>query len=858
MIKTITKNESQNTNMNQIRVAKRDGRTEPLNLNKIMSRIEKQTYNLDRTWIVAFEVAQTVIAGVFDGVTTRQLDQLAAETAAALTAKHPDYAYLAARLAITALHKDTDKSFSKTIEKMYNYIDEENGEAAPLVSQETYEVVMKHKDVLDGAIVHSRDFMFDYFGFKTLEKSYLLRMHNIPAERPQFMWMRVAVGIHGDNINAILDTYHDMSQGDMTHATPTLFNAGTPRPQMSSCFLIANKGDSMEGITDTWKEVAMISKYAGGVGLHIHDIRASGSYIKGTNGNSNGLVPMLKVYNDIARYVDQGGGKRKGSFAVYLEPWHSDIMDFLELKKNTGKDESRARDLFYAIWMPDLFMETVDADGDWYLMDPKQSPGLADCYGDEFVALYKKYVKEGKFRKKMKAREIWSKILELQIETGTPYILYKDVINQRSNQKNIGVIKSSNLCAEILEVSTPEETAVCNLASIALPRFIKGRTNLKYDFERLWQVAYRTTVNLNKVIDRNFYPTESAKRSNLRHRPIGLGTQGLADVFIKMKLPFASDEAKKLNKQIYETLYHAALTASKDLAKVEGPYETFNGSPLSKGIFQFDMWNVKPSDRYNWKELMTEIMEFGVRNSLLLAQMPTASTSSILGNTEAAEAISQLIGVRKVLSGEFMVVNKNLVHDLIALGLWSDKTQTDIIRSGSIQKLEYIPQDIRDIYKTVWEISQKDVIDMYADRGAFIDQTQSMNLFLASPNMANLTSMHFYAWGKRPLLKADGTQEYDEAGNKIFYRPQDRRVKTGMYYLRSKPATGSVKFSIQPDKIEQKITVEEDLIVRNDKNEESANTFKMVINNNPTIMSSAESDIACSLDDPDSCVACSA
>lgn len=856
MYKTISKNENENhnnNNMNQIRVAKRDGRTEPLNLNKIMSRIEKQTYNLDRTWIVAFEVAQTVIAGVFDGVTTRQLDQLAAETAASLTAKHPDYAFLAARLAITALHKDTDKSFSKTIKQMYNYIDPENSEAAPLVSKETYNIVMKHKDALDSAIEHSRDFMFDYFGFKTLEKSYLLRMNNMPAERPQFMWMRVAVGIHGDNLQAILDTYNDMSQGDMTHATPTLFNSGTLRPQMSSCFLIANKGDSMEGITDTWKEVAMISKYAGGVGLHIHDIRASGSYIKGTNGNSNGLVPMLKVYNDIARYVDQGGGKRKGSFAVYLEPWHADIMDFLELKKNTGKDESRARDLFYAIWMPDLFMEIVDEDGDWHLMDPKQSPGLADVYGEEFNRLYKKYIDDGKFRKKVKAREIWSKILELQIETGTPYILYKDVINQRSNQKNIGTIKSSNLCAEILEVSTPEETAVCNLASIALPKFIKGRTNLKYDFDRLWEVAYRTTVNLNKVIDRNFYPTESAKRSNMRHRPIGLGTQGLADVFIKMRLPFASEEAKKLNRLIYETIYHAAVTASMELAKAEGPYETFKGSPMSKGIFQFDMWGVKPSDRYDWEELKEEVKKHGVRNSLLLAQMPTASTSSILGNTEAAEAISALIGVRKVLSGEFMVVNRYLVQDLIHLGLWNEDVKNDIIRSnGSIQNLTYIPSDIKEIYKTVWEISQKDIIDMYADRGAYIDQTQSMNLFMASPNMAKLTSMHFYAWGKRPLLNAQGEQELDEAGNKIFYRPQDRRVKTGMYYLRSKPATGSVKFSIQPDKVEQKI--EEMPQIKFDKSAHSANEEAAASFSKETIMS----DIACSLDDPDSCVACSA
>ena len=834
--------------MNQIRVVKRDGRTEPLNLNKIMSRIEKQTYNLDRTWIVAFEVAQTVIAGVFDGVTTRQLDQLAAETAAALTPKHPDYAFLAARLAITALHKDTDKSFSKTIEKMYNYIDPENGEAAPLVSEETYKIVNKHKDVLDGAIVHSRDFMFDYFGYKTLEKSYLLRMHNVPAERPQFMWMRVAVGIHGDDMQSILDTYNDFSNGDMTHATPTLFNSGTPRPQMSSCFLIANKGDSMEGIADTWKEVAMISKYAGGVGLHIHDIRAQGSYIRGTNGNSNGLVPMLKVYNDIARYVDQGGGKRKGSFAIYLEPWHADIMEFLELKKNTGKDESRARDLFYAIWMPDHFMEIVDADGDWHLMDPKQCPGLSDCYGDEFVTLYKKYISENKFRKKVKARDVWFKMLELQIETGTPYILYKDVINSRSNQKNIGVIKSSNLCAEIVEVSTPEETAVCNLASVALPRFIKGRSNLKFDFERLWQVVYRMAVNLNKIIDRNFYPTDSAKLSNMRHRPIGIGAQGLADVFIKLKLPYASEEAKKLNKQIFETMYNAALTASMHLAKEHGAYSTFQGSPISKGIFQFDMWNVKPSDRYDWEPLRQDIMKYGVRNSLLLAQMPTASTSSILGNTEATEAITAMISVRKVLSGEFIVINKYLVQDLIALGLWNSDTQTDIVRNnGSVQELEYIPQELREVYKTVWEISQKDVIDMYADRGAYIDQTQSMNLFLASPNMAKLTSMHFYAWGKRPLLKADGTQEVDENGDKIFYRPADRRVKTGMYYLRSKPATGSVKFSIQPDKVEQKIVIEDELVIRNDQ--QSGDNFKV---------QNEMDGIACSIDDPDSCEACSA
>lgn len=848
------KSNEESNNMNQIKVAKRDGRTEPLNLNKIMARIEKQTYNLDRNWIVPFEVAQTVIAGVFDGVTTRQLDQLAAETAAALTAKHPDYAFLAARLAITALHKDTDKSFSKTIEKMYNYIDQENGQHAPLVSKETYDIVMKHKNVLDAAIVHSRDFIFNYFGFKTLEKSYLLKMNNIAAERPQFMWMRVAVGIHGDDIDAILQTYHDMSQGDYTHATPTLFNSGTDRPQMSSCFLISNKGDSMEGITDTWKEVAMISKFAGGVGLHIHDIRATGSYIRGTNGNSNGIVPMLKVYNDIARYVDQGGGKRKGSFAIYLEPWHADVMEFLELKKNTGKDESRARDLFYAIWMPDLFMEIVDADGDWHLMDPKQSPGLSDVYGEEFNALYKKYVKEGKFRKKVKARDVWFKILELQIETGTPYILYKDAINERSNQKNIGVIKSSNLCAEIVEYSAPDETAVCNLASIALPKFVKGRTNLKFDFERLWQVAYRAIVNLNKVIDRNYYPTESAKRSNFRHRPVGLGTQGLADVFIKMKLPYASDEAKKLNVQIFETIYHASLTASNDLAKKEGPYETFKNSPASKGVLQFDMWNVKPSNRYEWDKLKASIKEYGLRNSLTTCAMPTASTSSILGNTEACEVITSLIYAKKVLSGEFMIVNNNLVQDLIAENLWNDQLRTDLIKNnGSIQNLN-VPQWIKDVYKTTWEISQKDVIDMYADRGAFIDQTQSMNLYLASPNMAKLTSMHFYAWGKRPLMNAQGEHEVNENGEKIYYRPQDRRTKTGMYYLRSKPGTGSVKFSVGAEDKNISTVEEEPVKISEEKTREAIQSFKT-----PEISyEEAAAQLSCSLSDPDSCEACSA
>lgn len=840
-------------NMNQIKVLKRDGRTEPLNLNKIMARIEKQTYNLDRNWIVAFEVAQTVIAGVFDGVTTHQLDQLAAETAAALTPKHPDYAFLAARIAITALHKITDKSFSKTIEKMYNYIDDENGQHAPLVSQETYKTVMKHKDVLDAAIVHSRDFNYDFFGYKTLEKSYLLKMYNTVAERPQFMWMRVAVGIHGDDIENVLETYSQMSQGFFTHATPTLFNAGTVRPQMSSCFLVANKSDSIEGIFDTMKEVATISKYAGGIGLHVHDIRAQGSYIKGTNGNSNGLVPMLRVYNNIARYIDQGGNKRKGSFAIYLEPWHADFEEFMELKKNTGKDEARARDLFYAVWTPDLFMEQVDADGDWYLMDPKQSPGLADVYGDEFVKLYNSYIDQKKFVKKVKARDIWFKILELQIETGTPYILYKDAINEKSNQKNIGVIKSSNLCAEIVEFSSPDETAVCNLASVALPKFLKGRTSLKFDFEKLWDTCYHVTLNLNKVIDRNFYPVESAKKSNMRHRPIALGVQGLADVFIKMKIGYDSKEAKELNKLIFETMYHAALTASNDLAKKDGAYETFEGSPASKGILQFDLWNVKPSNMYDWSVLKQSIIEHGVRNSLVLSIMPTASTASILGNTEACEAITSNIFVRKVLSGEFMIVNKYLVQDLINENLWNENLKNEIIRNnGSVQGLN-VPEWIKSVYKTTWEVSQKDVIDMYADRGAFIDQTQSMNLFMAAPNMAKLTSMHFYAWGKRPLMNAQGEQEVDEKGEKIFYRPQDRRVKTGMYYLRSKPATGSVKFSQQPDKLEQPVAIKQQAeeIISKIKQEEAINSFKA------PILDIGMNDIACSLDSPENCESCS-
>ncbi|MEL4307191.1 ribonucleoside-diphosphate reductase subunit alpha [Joostella sp. CR20] len=763
-------------------VVKRDGRKEPIMFDKITARVRKLCYGLNEL-VDPVKVAMRVIEGLYDGVTTSELDNLAAEIAATMTTTHPDYARLAARISVSNLHKNTKKSFSETMADLYNYVNPRTGKDAPLLSDEVFEVIQKNADKLDSMIIYNRDFGYDYFGFKTLERSYLLKLNGKIAERPQHMLMRVSVGIHLDDIDSVLETYELMSKKYFTHATPTLFNSGTPKPQMSSCFLLTTKEDSIDGIYDTLKQTAKISQSAGGIGLAIHDIRATGSYIAGTNGTSNGIVPMLKVFNDTARYVDQGGGKRKGSFAIYLEPWHADIFDFLDLKKNHGKEEMRARDLFYAMWIPDLFMKRVEENAEWTLMCPNECPGLPDIHSEEFEALYLKYEQEGKGRKKIKARELWEKILESQIETGTPYMLYKDAANRKSNQKNLGTIRSSNLCTEIMEYTSPDEVAVCNLASIALPMFVKGN---EFDHKELFRVTKRVTRNLNRVIDRNYYPVEEAKNSNMRHRPIGLGVQGLADTFIKLRMPFTSDEAKKLNQDIFETLYYAAVTASMEMAKEEGVYQTYEGSPISKGDFQHNLWGIKDNElsgNWDWEKLRKEVLKNGVRNSLLVAPMPTASTSQILGNNECFEPYTSNIYTRRVLSGEFIVVNKHLLEDLVDLGLWTEELKQELMRAnGSIQHIETIPQDIRDLYKTVWELSMKDIIDMSRHRGYFIDQSQSLNLFMEGANYAKLTSMHFYAW---------------KSG-----------LKTGMYYLRTKSAVDAIKFTVDNTKKTEKVPAE--------------------------------------------------
>lgn len=751
-------------------VIKRNGKRESVKFDKITARIEKLCYGLDRRFVNSIDVAKKVIEGLYDGVTTTELDNLAAETAASLTVKHPDYALLASRIAVSNLHKNTIKSFSGTMQLLYECIDGKTGKQVPLLSEDVWQIIHQHAELLDSTIIYDRDYGFDYFGFKTLEKSYLLKVDGKVVERPQHMYMRVAIGIHKEDIDSAIKTYHLMSERWFTHATPTLFNAGTPKPQMSSCFLLTMKDDSIDGIYDTLKQTAKISQSAGGIGLSIHNIRATGSYIGGTNGTSNGIIPMLRVFNDTARYVDQGGGKRKGAFAIYLEPWHADVFAFLDLRKNHGKDELRARDLFYAMWIPDLFMKRVEAGGTWSLFCPHEAPGLAECWGDEFEKLYAEYEAEpGRARKTIKAQDLWFAILDAQIETGTPYLLYKDSANRKSNQQNLGTIKSSNLCTEIIEYTSPDEVAVCNLASLALPRYV---INGKFDHDKLYEVTYEVTKNLNKIIDHNYYPIEEARNSNTRHRPIGLGVQGLADVFILLRLPFESDEAKKLNKEIFETIYFAAMTASKDLAKIEGAYQSFAGSPASKGIFQFDLWNVEPTLRWDWYRLKDEVVKFGVRNSLLVAPMPTASTSQILGNNECFEPYTSNIYVRRVLSGEFVVVNKHLLKDLVELNLWNDDMKNKIILyNGSIQQIEEIPQAIKDIYKTVWEIKQRNIIDMAADRGAYICQSQSLNLFVETPSASKLTSMHFYAW---------------KSG-----------LKTGMYYLRTQAASQAVQFTVE-------------------------------------------------------------
>jgi len=758
-------------------VVKRDGHREPVMFDKITERIKKLCYGLNEL-VDPVKVAMRVIEGLYDGVSTSELDNLAAETAASMTIAHPDYAQLAARVAISNLHSNTKKSFSETMKDMYNYVNPRNGQEAPLLSDEVFKVIQENSAFLDSHIIYTRDFNYDYFGFKTLERSYLLKINGKIVERPQHMLMRVSVGIHLDDLKSVIETYDLMSKKFFTHATPTLFNAGTPKPQMSSCFLLAMQDDSIDGIYDTLKQTAKISQSAGGIGLSIHNVRATGSYIRGTNGTSNGIVPMLRVFNDTARYVDQGGGKRKGSFAIYIETWHADIFEFLDLKKNTGKEEMRARDLFFAMWTSDLFMKRVQEDASWTLMCPNECPGLYDVYGEEFETMYLDYEFRGKGRKTIRARELWEKILESQIETGTPYMLYKDAANRKSNHKNLGTIRSSNLCTEIMEYTSKDEIAVCNLASISLPMFIE---NGKFDHEALYNVTKRVTRNLNKVIDRNYYPVKEAENSNMRHRPVGLGVQGLADAFIMLRMPFTSDEAKALNQEIFETLYFAAVTASMEMAKEEGPYSTFEGSPMSQGEFQHNMWGMKDeelSGRWDWASLRKEVMEHGVRNSLLVAPMPTASTSQILGNNEAFEPYTSNIYTRRVLSGEFIVVNKHLLEDLVKLGLWNEDLKQEIMRhNGSVQNIDIIPQDLKDLYKTVWEMSMKDIIDMSRQRGYFIDQSQSLNLFMQDANYSKLTSMHFYAW---------------QSG-----------LKTGMYYLRTKSAVDAIKFTLNNDKKEE-------------------------------------------------------
>jgi ribonucleoside-diphosphate reductase alpha chain len=806
-------------------VIKRDGNRESVKFDKVTARIQKLCYGLDPVHVNPINVAMKVIEGIYEGVTTSELDNLAAETAASLTTKHPDYALLASRIAVSNLHKATNKSFSKTMDDLFNYIDPKTGKKAPLIADDVHEIIMKNAQELDSTIIYDRDFGYDYFGFKTLERSYLLKINGRVAERPQHMIMRVAVGIHKDDIAAAIETYNLMSERWFTHATPTLFNAGTPKPQMSSCFLLTAKSDSIDGIYDTLKNCAKISQSAGGIGLSIHNIRATGSYIRGTNGTSNGIIPMLRVFNDTARYVDQGGGKRKGSFAIYLEPWHADVHDFLDLRKNNGKEEMRARDLFTAMWTPDLFMKRVEDNAEWSLFCPNEAPGLSDCWGEEFEALYTKYEKEGRARKTIQARDLWAAIIQSQIETGNPYMLYKDAANRKSNQQNLGTIKSSNLCCEIMEYTSSDEIAVCNLASIALNRFVEDG---QFNHQRLFEVTYVITKNLNKIIDRNYYPVAEARNSNLRHRPIGIGVQGLADAFILMRYPFDSPEAAQLNKDIHETIYYASMTASKDLAKIDGPYETFAGSPVSKGIFQFDMWGVKPGNRWEWDILKEEVKKHGVRNSLLLAPMPTASTSQILGNNECFEPYTSNIYSRRVLSGEFVIVNKHLLKDLVKLGIWNDKLKNKIIAAnGSVQNIDEVPDNIKALYKTVWEISQKVIINMAADRGAYICQSQSLNLFVQDPNFAKLSSMHFYGW---------------KAG-----------LKTGMYYMRTKAAADAIKFTVEKETNEiPEVLGNEDVLVLERQQQLSAERQALL----EAEAAEKAAQLSCSLDNPDACEAC--
>lgn len=819
-------------------VVKRDGTREPVKFDKISARIKKQTYGLNEDFVDFVEVSRKVIAGLYDGVTTEELDKLAAETAASLITNHPDYSQLASRIAITSLYKRVDKHFTSTAKKLYEYINPKTGEKAGMISDETYSVIEKYGRELDAMIVHDRDFSFDYFGFKTLEKSYLLKMYGQVAETPQHLYMRVAVGIWGDNLEMVQKTYDMLSEGLFTHATPTLFNAGTKRPQLSSCFLIDVHDDSIPGIYKTLSDAAVISQNAGGIGINIHKIRAKGAYIKGTNGTSNGIVPMLKVFNETARYVDQGGGKRKGSIAIYLEPWHADVEDFLDLRKNHGKEEMRARDLFLALWTPNLFMERVETDGDWSLFSPDEVPGLVDAYDSpddkKFTKLYEKYESEGKAIKVLKARDLWEKILDAQIETGTPYMLYKDQANAKSNQKNLGTIKSSNLCTEIIEYTDSKETAVCNLASVALPSFVdipsgkvreKNKKLRTFNFKKLYDVTYQATVNLNRVIDVNFYPTPETKRSNMKHRPIGLGVQGLADAFALLGIAFESEEAQKLNRDIFETMYFASMTASNDLAKKDGPYESFKGSPTSKGIFQYDMWGYTEdqlSGMWDWYSLKKNVMEFGIRNSLLMAPMPTASTAQILGNNECFEPFTANLYKRNTLSGEYVIINKHLIDDLVNIGLWNEKIRLKLFaENGSIQNIVEIPEEIRVLYKTVWEMKGKTLLDMARDRAVFIDQSQSLNLFMQDVTHSKLSSAHMYGW---------------KLG-----------LKTGMYYLRTKAKASAIKgLGVDMSQLQpiDEPTVVKNETVQNDKLSDLGVTQEMMNN-------------VCSLDDPN-CLTCSA
>lgn len=809
---------------NKLFVLKRDGRKEEVHFDKITSRIQKLCYGLNMDFVDPVAITLKVINGLYCGVTTQELDNLAAETAATLTTNHGDYAILAARIAVSNLHKETKKVFSEVITDLHKFVNKETGRPSPMISEFHFNVVQKNAERLNSAIIYDRDFGYNYFGFKTLERSYLLKMHGKIVERPQHMLMRVAIGIHGEDIDSAIETYNLLSERYFTHASPTLFAAATNRPQLSSCFLLTMVADSIEGIFKSVEQCAMISKSAGGIGINVHCIRAKGTSIDGTNGTSNGLVPMLRVFNNVARYVDQGGGKRPGAFAIYLEPWHSDIFEFLDLKKNTGKEEHRARDLFYALWIPDLFMKRVEENGDWSLMCPHKCPGLQEVWGDEFEKLYTQYEKDGKANRSVKAQALWFAIIEAQVETGTPYMLFKDACNRKSNQQNIGTIKCSNLCTEIVEYSAPDEIAVCNLASIALNMFVNS--DKTFDFKKLKDVSKVITKNLNKIIDINFYPLPEAKKSNLRHRPIGIGVQGLADTLILMRFPYESEQSFLLNQQIFETIYYGALEASCELAEQLGTYETYAGCPVSKGILQYDMWDKKPTDLWNWTVLKEKIKQHGVRNSLLIAPMPTASTAQILGNNESFEPYTSNIYTRRVLSGEFNVVNHHLLKDLTELDLWDDEMKNKIITNrGSIQTIEEIPQKIRDLYKTVWEISVKTTIQMAADRGAFIDQSQSFNIHVAEPNYGKLTSIHFYSW---------------KLG-----------LKTGMYYLRTKPACNAIQFTVDKPRVS---TNDESQL--NGEAEEKVNNVSTSSLTNESEREKRMAEMVCSLENKDACMSC--